>query len=278
MMGLTFPTTGHRQTGALPATDPWADLDCELNQWIRLGRRATFWWRDDDAVSSTPALVRLLDLARAQGVRVALAVIPAKAVPDLFALLAQRPEAVVVQHGYAHANHAPRDRKKAELGSDRPAGSVLDELALGKALLDRATGGRALPVLVPPWNRIDARVAGGLARIGLRGLSTSKPRRAARDATGLAHANIHVDPIDWAALRAGAGGFAGESAALGAVVRHLADRRLGRADAEEPTGLLTHHLVMDEATWRFVRRFVETTCTHRGAAWLAPDRVFGRAP
>jgi len=274
MMGLTFPTTGHRQTGALPAPDAWGELDEELDAWARAGRPATFWWRDDDAISSTVALERLLDLARAQRVGVALAVIPARAAPDLFALLANRPEAAILQHGYAHENHATAGRKKAELGADRPAATVLAELARGKAMLATASQGRALPVLVPPWNRIDPMVAAGLAATGFDAISIARPRAAARDATGLRHANIHVDPIDWPALRAGAGGILREKAALEAARLHLSARRLGQVDADEPTGLLTHHLVMDEATWRFAARFVAATRAHRGARWLEPAGVF----
>ena len=89
----------------------------------------------DDAPSDPEdrvALVQnaLYDLARDHEVGVALAVIPARSVPDLFALLALRPEAAVVQHGYAHANHAPRDRKKAELGADRKGLSPMDIVAV----------------------------------------------------------------------------------------------------------------------------------------------------
>jgi hypothetical protein len=274
MMGLTFPSTGYRRTGALPAHDPWDDLRDELDAWARLGRQATFWWRDDDAIAPTPALARLLDLARANSLAMALAVIPARAAPELFAYLASRPETAVIQHGYAHVNHAPKGAKKAELGAHRPPATVLAELASGRALLAEASGGRALGVVAPPWNRIDPAVAAGLASAGLDGLSAAKPRTTRRDAAGVLHANIHVDPIDWPGLRAGSDGFVGAKATLGAAIAHLRARRLGSVDADEPTGLLTHHLVMDETTWRFVGQFVAATGRHKAVRWLDPANVF----
>ena len=42
----------------------WQALAGELDRWQRAGRRADFWWRDDDAVAPGLALERLLGLAR----------------------------------------------------------------------------------------------------------------------------------------------------------------------------------------------------------------------
>jgi len=41
-------------------SDPWDDLARELDKWAGLGLEATFWLRDDDAETRTPALDRLL--------------------------------------------------------------------------------------------------------------------------------------------------------------------------------------------------------------------------
>ena len=43
--------------------------------------------------------------------------------------------------------------------------------------------------------------------------------------------------LDWR----GSGGFVGVFAALEQVITHLRQRRTGEADADEPTGLMTHH-------------------------------------
>ena len=115
-----------------------------------------------------------------------------------------------------------------------------------------------------------ARNAAALAGAGYAGLSQYGPRRTASPAAGLRQVNTHVDLIGW---RAG-GGFAGEPAVLEAAVRHLAAKREGRADAAEPTGWLSHHLVHDEATWDFLERLFETTRGASGVCWHDPEQVF----
>ena len=44
-------------------------------------------------------------------------------------------------------------------------------------------------------------------------------------------------------------------------------------DADEPTGLLTHHLDMDEASWAFVEELIGRTRDHSAASWLALDTI-----
>ena len=255
-------------------TDPWTELATELAHWQEAGRTATLWWRDDDAVSDSPALRQLIAVAQ---VPVGLAVIPAETQPDLPRLLAGDPAAArfaVLQHGFRHRNHEPAGRKKAELGSARPAASVLVELAEGWAMLQRSFGARALPVLTPPWNRIDVAVIAGLPQQGLRGITTYLPRRAAEPVAGLRQVNTHVDIIDWHGGRC----FLGTEAVLALLLRHLRARRLGEADIAEPTGLLTHHLVHDAASWAFLQRLQDWLSRHPVIRWLPPAAVFGLAP
>jgi hypothetical protein len=61
---------------------------------------------------------------------------------------------------------------------------------------------------------------------------------------------------------------------LGRLVEHLAARRDGRVDADEPTGLLTHHLIADAETEAFLQRLLAVTRGHRAARWLAAGEVF----
>jgi hypothetical protein len=255
----------------------WGDLDRELEAWGRAGDAATFWWRDDDAIAPTPQLDRLLEQAAHAGARplpLSLAVIPARATPALALRLAHCPHVAVLQHGYAHANHAPAGAKKMELGPHRPLETVLTELETGHRRLADLFGTRALPALVPPWNRIDAAVIQRLPEIGIAGLSTFGPRRASDAVPGIRQVNSHVDILDWRGTR----GFIGEAAALDLVIRHLAQRRQRRIDPSEPTGLLTHHLVHDEATWRFLRAFLPRTAGHPQVRWLAGGDVFRHGP
>jgi hypothetical protein len=254
----------------------WDGRARELDAWDAAGRTATLWWRDDDATRPTPELDRLLDIAGEHGTPLALAVIPAPAVPELAQRLAGG-TASVLQHGFAHRCHAGPGEKKTELGAQRPAATVLAELAEGRARLARLFAGTAvpvLPVLVPPWNRIAGPIVGGLPATGFTGLSTYNARTARLAAPGLLQVNTHADIVDWHGSR----GFVGEAAALGLVAGHLAARRLGTADEDEPTGLITHHLVHDAACWAFCDRLAEAVATHPAARWLAAPDIFNMRP
>ncbi len=248
----------------------WRALAEELDAWQISGRTATLWWRDDDAAAPSAALDRLLALQTRQRVPLSLAVVPAAAEPALDARLAEAGDGVaVLQHGYAHQNHAAAGAKKIELGGERPSAHVVSELAVGQQRLAHVRGW--LPVLVPPWNRVAGHLVPMLPEIGFRGLSTFGARRRREPVAGLVQANTHVDPVNWRGGRS----FVGEGVALDAAVAHLRARREGRADAGEPTGLLTHHLVDGAATWSFVEAFLERTTAHPAVAWLAGAAVFG---
>ena len=245
--------------------DPWRDLDCELEAWRRAGLTARFWWRDDDATRPGPLLDRLLETAGPTPI--ALAVIPAAAQESLAERLAAHNrwggEALVLQHGYAHVNHAPTIDKKSEFGDHRPLEAMLDELARGRRGLEAQFGEAFEPILTPPWNRVCDGVVQSLHEAGLQGLSRFGPR--GQD-EGDRVVNTHIDIIDWRGGR----DFAGQRQSLRAAVRHLAARRTGAADGGEPTGLLTHHRDHDEACWRFIARFAAVIDAHPAALWVAP--------
>jgi hypothetical protein len=225
----------------------WPDIQEELARWRDAGRAPVLWWRDDDAADATPALDRLLALRQAHGMPLALAVVPANATAALAARLATAPRVDLLQHGYAHTNHAPAGEKKSEIGLHRPAMVVLGELGTGWLAIERLFGSRGLPVLVPPWNRIAPSLVPALPEIGYRGLSTFDIRPRARPVSGLVQVNTHVDLIDWRASR-----FAGSETVLAALARALA---ASRTTTGEPVGILSHHLAMDEAAWDFLNSF-----------------------
>ena len=243
----------------------WDALARELDLWGAEGRTATFWWRDDDATVPTPALAALR--AAAGGIPIALAVIPAGATLELAGELRNWPAASVLQHGLAHANHETPPTKKTELGAARPARHVTADLARGWELLAPFD---PLPVLVPPWNRISPDLIGRLPALGYVGLSTFTPRSRPFPVPGLLQVNTHVDLIDWR----GGGGFAGTDGVIAAAIRHLYARRSGAADPDEPTGLLTHHLVHDAACQEFLERFTAATCQHPAARWQDARDIF----
>jgi hypothetical protein len=244
----------------------WDALARECDAWAEAGRQATWWWRDDDAIEPTPALETLIALAPNA---IALAVIPSRMRPSLADFFRVHPGVTALQHGFAHVNHARLDERKSELPDSRDRAETWSDLAEGSRRLRAALGARALPVLTPPWNRAGDAVLAGLQNLGFSGISRYLPRRQAQ-IHGLRQVNTHVDVIDWKGSR----GFAGESTALALLTGHLAARRQGDADADEPTGLLTHHLVHDPATWRFLEKLRDFLKKQPAACLLDPAAVF----
>ncbi|APE44540.1 polysaccharide deacetylase [Sulfitobacter alexandrii] len=230
----------------------WSPLTAELARWRAEARDLPLWWRDDDATEPTAALDRLLTLSAALDMPVHLAVIPRAATDGLADRLRGVGHATTVVHGWAHENHAPPGRKKAEFGQPRP--DAVADAEAGLTRLRHLFGDGLLDLFVPPWNRIDSSVVEALPGIGFRGLSTYTPRPAREAAPGLVQINTHVDPIHWR----GGGGLVDADILIAALVAHLEDRRAGRADAAEPLGLLTHHLVHDSAIWEFTHACLST--------------------
>lgn len=248
-----------KQRDGLPAS-PWTTLEREFDAWTAAGRTATLWWRDDDATRPGPALDRLFKLRR--DLPLAVAAIPAGADTRLADRLAKTPGVDVIQHGYSHRNHARPGAKKSELPGDRPLAATLGRLADGRRKLARLFGQQFVPVLAPPWNRIDRTVIRSLRRAGLRAVSGFG---APEPAAGVIQINTHLDPIDWRGSR----GFIGEAAALNALAAHLRLRRQGRGNPALPSGLLTHHRDNDAAVWRFLEALVETTHGHPAVRWIS---------
>lgn len=241
---------------ALAKAAAWTRFDTALagKDEVRL------WWRDDDAVAATPALDRLLDLARRHQIPVALAVIPAGATSGLADRIATEPLVDILVHGYSHTNHAPAGSKKQELGY-RPAEDVQAELQQGQAALQALFGSRSLPVLVPPWNRIDPQIVAGLAAWGFRGLSVSGARCGER-LHDLTAANVQVDPIDWKR----GGGLVDPATVLYRFIEAL--------EHDEPLGILTHHLVHDAWLWAFMDTLLGKITDHSNVRFLRARELF----
>ena len=250
----------------------WGDLEDEAARWHEAGQTADLWWRDDDAADVGPALDELLTIHRDTGVPLALAVVPARATEALADRLGNELDVDLLQHGYAHVNHAAlKSRKKIKLGAERPGMLVLGELGTGRLGLERLFGMRPLAVLVPPWNRIAPGLVPMLPEIGFAGLSIFGPRRRPYPIRGLLEINTHVDLIDWKAGR----GFVGEAAALSVLVASLAH---ARTISREPVGVLSHHLVMDGKAWDFLRSMWEKTTKMPGLRLRPARELFGAPP
>lgn len=251
----------------------WSELNGELDRWRNRGMTADFWWRDDDATAATPQFDELVALGNQLDVPIAIAVIPARAESALADAIGDSAGVCVLQHGYAHRNNAGEGSDKIELGGKRSRKEIADELLLGHDRLAGLFGGIALPVMVPPWNRIDADIVPLLPGLGYTGLSTFASRRVTTDDNALVTVNTHIDIIDWRGSR----GFGGESRALDAAIGHLSAKREGPDCGGEPTGLLTHHLVHDRECWSFIHHFVNEISNHPAARWISAQSAFRMA-
>ena len=249
----------------------WKLLADELARWADEPRKAQFWWRDDDATREHPALERLVGLSESHGIALGLAVIPQGVDP---VMLAGLPSTVaILQHGCDHANRALNGMKKCEFPESLPTEVRLARLVEARTALSRASGARLLPVLVPPWNRLDDDLARRLPAAGYAGLSRFKARAKAQAVPGLREVNTHADLMSWH----GARGFAGDDAVLHQLAAHLRAKRTDLAVADEPTGLLTHHRVHDAAAWNFLGRLFEFTGGYPHVDWRDPVDLFSRS-
>jgi peptidoglycan/xylan/chitin deacetylase (PgdA/CDA1 family) len=231
----------------------WTPLRAELERWAQAARRPCFWIRDDDAVEPTQALDRLVRLANHFDIPLVVAAIPARATRALAARLATEPLVSVAVHGWSHENHAPSG-KKQELGLHRGQEIVLRDLQRGLDQTGGLFGEQAIPLLVPPWNRIDAALLPALPGLGYRALSVYGPAKPAP----LPMINSTVDIIDWHGTR-------------GCLpVRHLVETIVAQLRAGftsgDRIGVLTHHLVHDEDAWMFLKTLFELTANY--VDWL----------
>ena len=248
----------------------WESLDRELGCWRNAGKPASFWWRDDDATEPTAALDRLLAISGEEGVPLAVASVPKYLSAELPARLHGCPTVEVLQHGFAHQNHAGKGGGAWELGLHRGAEQVLGELEAGRRIMQDAFASQFIPVVAAPWNRIDRRLLPGLRDNGFVGVSAFGERSPPPYLPGITEANAHLDVLSWK----GSPRFRGEEAALRDVLEHLGRRRLGLADPGEPTGILSHHLALDEAAWRFLADLVAFLARHPGASWRSAGELF----
>jgi hypothetical protein len=251
---------------ALPIIEPCSErqrLLTLLDQAQARSRRIAFWWRDDDAETVTPALERLLALADRHSLPLALAVIPEGATLALAERLSREPRLAVLQHGWQHRNHSQPDQRKMEFGDHRPAEIMREELRLGFERLSGMFQVRFVPILVPPWNRIGSRAAEGLRAIGFAGLSTIGPAGPPEPRS----INTHVDIFAWKPVRRPL-----TRTELYALVRREVERRL--AGSEEPVGILTHHLVHDDASWALLDGVLSDLAHHPAASWPSVPDLF----
>lgn len=226
-----------------------------LDRLATEGRVADLWLRDDDATQPTSALDRLLALSQTYAVPMTLAVIPEPTGEALAKKLSGTTDIDIAVHGWAHKNHAGPDEKKRELGLHRDKEIVLRELEAGFSKLRALHPSRFVPMLVPPWNRIDQDIIDGLNDIGFTALSVYGPEKE----SPITLLNTHIDVIDWRGTRGGKD--------HDLLFAETADRISVAQPSGRTTGLLTHHLDHDETVWNFLDRLFSLTANHPGCRW-----------
>ncbi len=248
--------------------DIWQPLQAELDRWGEAGRQIRLWLRDDDAIAPSPALDRLAGLGERFGLPVLLAVIPMLAEPTLASALQEMPALLPCQHGCRHHNHALEGTKKSEFGTLRPADAIRAEIAQGRNRFDDLFGAAALPVFVPPWNRIDQGHAALLPELGFSGLSCFRGFRLGPGGGPLL-GNTDLDIMDWDS-RTGRQ----PDELIAETCRLLAARRAEPLQDDESFGILMHHRDHDATAWTFVDAFLSLATRHPAVLPTDPRLLF----
>ena len=245
--------------------DLWQPVAAALEEHSRLGVSPQFWLRDDDASCPAGALDRLIELTARFRIPVALAIIPASTGEDLAARLGPHSHAVPIVHGWAHKNHAGIGEKKQEFGTHRSLAEMQNELKRGLETMNKLYPDRLVPMFVPPWNRIAPELIGCLDDAGYSALSRFGPPDVPI-ADGIANINTHVDIMDWRG---------GKTCKDHEVLTRLLAEALTQslAGGRYPIGILTHHLVHDEAAWNFLENLFSFAQSQR---WLSAEELVGQ--
>jgi len=239
----------------------WSSLANELRLWASIGEKPSFWLRDDDAIEPSAALDRLLSLCNGYRIPAALAVIPEPSGSELADYLKNSDLINVAVHGWRHANHAGPGEKKQELGKHRPIAEIVAELERGFTKLKSLHGERFLPMLVPPWNRMNGALLDHLPAIGFRLVSSFGDALADCANRELAIVNTQVDIMDWSSRRG-----RDHEALVELLVTQL---RHARESDRHPVGILAHHRDHDETAWRFLDELFALTAGADAGHWLA---------
>lgn len=230
-----------------------------MTDWLRpvrvaldaLDRPVACFVRDDDGGWADDRLFAMLDVFERHATPIDVAVIPDALGPDLAGVLAARTAGGVLhlhQHGCAHVNHEPPDRRKCEFGPARPVDALRDDVERGWAQLTALLGDTVEPVFTPPWNRSVDELAGVLADAGLQVLS--------RDSTAgvIGHPGVAEVPInvDWF------GSTKGERWTR----QQLGERIADRVASGGPLGLMLHHGVTDDAELADIEDLIALLAAH----------------
>ena len=168
----------------------YGSLGQELEAWAATGLIAKLWWRDDDAVTDTAQLRRLLEVARDVQAVVAVAVVPEHADCSLVHVLSGNP-CCVWQHGWGHKFH-----KSGEFGDGRTLDTMADDAVAGARALDSLFGPVGWQkVFVPPNHKLSLAFKALIPKLGYLGLSAGAPLTP--PIKGVTEFNAEIDVMNW---------------------------------------------------------------------------------
>ena len=261
----------------------WDAARSELDCWVDAGLTAKFWVRDDDAFETSQSLDRLHDLATKHRVRIGLAVIPGKILPNLSSFLRTNTQQFYPMcHGWMHVNHNRRN-KPGEFGPDRPISKMIMDAQSALDLFSERFG-EVRAIFVPPFNRVTPAMVKALPEIGFFGVSLMPnylERKILQFGSGSAWSklikipefsgspriDVHLDVINWKTRTAHE-----TKTIVDHLVRQLRARRLGLLAASTPIGLLTHHLAHNQGIWLACDEALEVLQSHKAVEFIDVGR------
>jgi hypothetical protein len=229
----------------------------ELSAWARAGCALSLWWRDDDARGPTPQLDRLLALSELNNIPLTLAVIPSAESKELAKRMRGVRGVTTVQHGIDHINRAKANEHGAqEMAAEWDAQEIAARLEA--TFRDLKCIPNYYPLFVPPWHAAHPCLETALKAAGFKGWSPGRDVQP----TELLRIDTHLEVLRWK----GEARFRGEGRFMRRLIR-LARMRRRAGQWNEPIGILTHHLQLDEASWRFLERFFAWTKANSAIEW-----------
>lgn len=241
------------------------ELERELGLWSDSGLTPTFWWRDDDAISDTPALRKLIETAQLAGLTVAIGVVAERAEDSVLPLTASA-GCPLWQHGWGHHFH-----DDGEFGDSRPLDAMIEDALRGQETLDSRFGpDRWQRVFVPPNHRLSMSFKALIPTLGYVGVSAGDPLTPGLE--GVREVNAEVDVMNWPARK-----VLPSETIQRMITAVLEQRRSGLIPSDRPTGILTHHLAFDDDAWRGVFAIVKALRTHPVVRFVPAAEVFPSA-
>ena len=128
-------------------------------------------------------------------------------------------------------------------------------------MLRRQYGTKLLPILVPPWDRIDPNILVDLPKLGFEAISGfGTPQHS----PNLIVINTQIDVIDWNRNNR----CRDEAALVKKLIREI--KKCFSSAKDQKVGIVTHHLYHDEAAWEFLEKLLSETRRHSAVRWMIP--------